>query len=152
MRAIQQKLPLFIAYLEAKFREYYLRSCEYKELDENNLAIRHHLEFETFLQNYFKADHDQFKAGLLAARNKDLPEAESESECVFRMLLRLNSGHQKVLDELANNPDEPFREEYFEFHTNMVTYSPKLAASKIQKKLEKSILESIGQLEAKEWS
>lgn len=45
VRAIQQKLPLVIAYLEAKFKEYYLRSCEYKELDENNLVIRHHLEF-----------------------------------------------------------------------------------------------------------
>lgn len=65
------------------------------------------------MQNYFKADHDQFKANILASRNKDLPEPESESECVFKMLLRLNSNHQKVLEELINNPDEPFREEYF---------------------------------------
>lgn len=146
VRAIQVKLPLVLAYLEAKFKEYYLRSCEYKELDDNNLAIRHHLEFETFVQNYFRADHDQFKAGILAAKNKDLPEAESEGECVFRLLLRLNGHHQKVLEELVNNPDEPFREEYFEFHTNMVTYTPKLSANKIQKKLERNILESIGQL------
>lgn len=34
----------------------------------------------------------------------------------------------------------------------MVTYTPKLSANKIQKKLEKNILESISQLEAKEWS
>lgn len=34
----------------------------------------------------------------------------------------------------------------------MVTYTPKLSANKIQKKLERNILESIGQLEAKEWS
>jgi hypothetical protein len=103
------------------------------------------------VQKNFQVEHGQLKKRIDPLKYSFLPQPEDDNECIFAALLKLNISNQGILNEVLSTPDEALREEHFEYYTNMVSFLPRVEGNKVQAKLQKAVMESVGQLETKEW-
>jgi hypothetical protein len=53
------------------------------------------------------------------------------------------------LSTVLTSPEEPLKEEHFEYYTNMIAFLPKVEGSKVQQKLHKAVMGSVSQMEKK---